>query len=158
MTEKRFEYINASRTKYIGSFFCNDVPLTNDEVVDLLKEKEQLKQKNERYKLLIEIKNEQINNRILTIREFINNCSNEDVKNALQDLFYSEVNEYDLAKENRVLCSENERMTNKLNELAFELLNYDMVSMGKATEISEMCYYDFLKYRKEKGNPMELQL
>lgn len=158
MTEKRFTYLDASRNKYIGSFFCNDVPLTNDEVVDLLNENEQLKQKNERYKRLIEIKNEQINNRILTIREFIDNCSNEVVKNALQDLFYSEVNEYDLAKENRVLCRENERMTNKLNELAFEFLNHDMVSMGKATEMSEMSYHDFLKYRKEKGNPMELQL
>ena len=68
------------------------------------------------------------------------------------------MNEYDLAKENRILCSENERMTNKLNELALEFLNHDMVSMGKATEMSEMSYHDFLKYRKENGNPMELQL
>ena len=36
MTEKRFTYLDASRTKYIGSFFCNGVPLTNVEVVDLL--------------------------------------------------------------------------------------------------------------------------
>ena len=56
------------------------------------------------------------------------------------------------------LKQENQRMTNKLNEIALELLNYDMVTMGKATEISEMCYHDFLKYRKENGNPMELQL
>ena len=62
------------------------------------------------------------------------------------------------ADENEQLKKENQRMTDKLNELALELLNYDMVTMGKATEISEMCYYDFLKYRKDNGNPMELQL
>ena len=60
--------------------------------------------------------------------------------------------------ENEQLKKENQRMTHKLNELALEFLNYDMVTMGKATEISEMCYYDFLKYRKDNGNPMELQL
>lgn len=63
-----------------------------------------------------------------------------------------------LNDENEQLKKENQRMTDKLNELALEFLNYDMVSMGKATEISEMCYYDFLKYRKDNGNPMELQL
>ena len=62
-----------------------------------------------------------------------------------------------LYEENEQLKSENKRLTNKLNETALEFLNYDMVTMGKATEISEMCYYDFLKYRKENGNPMELQ-
>ena len=63
-----------------------------------------------------------------------------------------------LAEENEELKQENRRMTDKLNQLALEFLNYDMVTMGKATEISEMCYSDFLKYRKENGNPMELQL
>ena len=62
-----------------------------------------------------------------------------------------------LEKENEQLKQENQRMTDKLNQLALEFLNYDMVTMGKATEISEMCYYDFLKYRKENGNPMELR-
>ena len=64
----------------------------------------------------------------------------------------------ELHEENEELKQENQRMTDKLNQLALEFLNYDMVTMGKATEISEMCYYDFLKYRKENGNPMELQL
>lgn len=63
----------------------------------------------------------------------------------------------ELSEENRQLRSENKRLTNKLNETALEFLNHDMVTMGKATEISEMCYYDFLKFRKENGNPMELQ-
>ena len=56
------------------------------------------------------------------------------------------------------LFDENQRMTNKLNKLALEFLNHDMVTMGKATEKSEMSYYHFLQYRKEYGNPMELQL
>ena len=43
MTSKRFTYLDASRNKYIGSFFCNEIPLTNHEVVDLLNENEQLK-------------------------------------------------------------------------------------------------------------------
>ena len=63
----------------------------------------------------------------------------------------------DLNYENEQLKSENQRLTDKLNNTALEFLNHDMVSMGKATEISEMCYYDFLKFRKENGNPMELQ-
>lgn len=46
----------------------------------------------------------------------------------------------------------------KLNESAFELLNNEIISMGKAVEISEMSYHDFIVYRAEKGNPMELQL
>lgn len=40
MTENRFTYLDASKNHYIGSFFCNDVPLTNKEVVDLLNENE----------------------------------------------------------------------------------------------------------------------
>ena len=40
MTEKRFTYLDASKNHYIGSFFCNGVPLTNKEVVDLLNENE----------------------------------------------------------------------------------------------------------------------
>ena len=49
MTEKRFTYLNASKNHYIGSFFCNDVPLTNSEVVDLLNDNEQLKSVNMEY-------------------------------------------------------------------------------------------------------------
>ena len=70
---------------------------------DLKDENEQLKRKKERYKLLSEIRDEKINNRILTIKEFIDNCSDDFVKNELEKLFYSEVKEYDLAKENRQL-------------------------------------------------------
>ncbi|MBQ2832375.1 hypothetical protein [Methanobrevibacter sp.] len=76
--------------------------------VRLEKENEQLKKQKARYKRLSEIRNEEINNRILTIKEFIDNCSNEEVKKALEDLFYSEVNEYDLSKKYRKLHEENE--------------------------------------------------
>jgi hypothetical protein len=50
MTEKRFTYLVASKNHYIGSFFCNGVPLTNKEVVDLLNENEQLKKENQKLK------------------------------------------------------------------------------------------------------------
>ena len=79
---------------------------------------------------------------------------NEQLRKDATTLVYSN---QDYRHENEHLKSENKRLTNKLNETALEFLNHDMVTMGKATEISEMCYYDFLKFRKENGNPMELQ-
>lgn len=57
MTEKRFTYLDYSKTRFIGSFFCNDnfgeKPLTNKEVCDLLNENEQLKQELDSYKPII---------------------------------------------------------------------------------------------------------
>lgn len=50
MTGKRFTYLNTSKNHYIGSFFCNGVPLTNKEVVDLLNENEELKQEYQKLK------------------------------------------------------------------------------------------------------------
>lgn len=96
--------------KAVAELFCDELNEQDERIQELEDENERLKQEKERYKRLSEIRNEQINNRILTIREFIDNCSNEDVKNALQDLFYSEVNEYDLAKENRKLAEENDSL------------------------------------------------
>ena len=81
-----------------------------DEVNVLYEENEQLKKQKARYKRLSEIRNEEINNRILTIKEFIDNCSNEKVKKALEDLFYSEVNEYDLSKKYRKLHDKNKKL------------------------------------------------
>lgn len=94
MTEKRFTYLNASRNKYIGSFFCNGEPLTNEEVVDLLnelhEENQALKSDRARYeeecrldvfKELME-ENEQLKQsqtsmlRELLIHRRIANCSN----------------------------------------------------------------------------------
>lgn len=51
---------------------------------------------------------------------------------------------------------ENERLKNKLNAAALELVD-EAISMGKAVEISEMDYHEFLEYRQNKGKPMELQ-
>ena len=60
--------------------------------------------------------------------------------------------------ENAVLRKRVQELETKLNETAFELLDNEIISMGKAVEISEKSYHDFLGYRAEKGNPMELQL
>lgn len=48
MAEKQYTYLNASKCNSIGSFFCNGIILTNEEVVDLLNENEQLKEQNQR--------------------------------------------------------------------------------------------------------------
>ena len=45
--DKHYTYLDYSKTKFIGSFYCNDEfgekPLTNEEIVELLNENEQLK-------------------------------------------------------------------------------------------------------------------
>ena len=54
------------------------------------------------------------------------------------------------------LKEENEQLKNKLNVTALELVD-EAISMGKAVEISEMDYHEFLEYRQKKGKAMELQ-
>ena len=54
------------------------------------------------------------------------------------------------------LNDENQRLTKKLNQTALELVG--VISQGKAVEISEMSYHEFLDYRAKNGKPMELQL
>lgn len=113
MTEnKRFKWEDVYQWE-VGGFLkvMNGLDKKNQQ---LKEENRELKKKNirlnrekERYKRLSEIRDENINNRILSLKEFINNCEDEKVKNALEDLFYSEVKEYDLAKENRKLKKEN---------------------------------------------------
>ena len=99
MTEKRFvDYFDKDHNYIIQDLQNEDeyqVGFVNcDEDVflklvnELAEENKQLKQQKARYKRLSEIRNEEINNRILTIKEFIDNCSNEKVKKALEDLFY----------------------------------------------------------------------
>ena len=68
---------------------------------------------------------------------------------------------YNIYQVVRRLNEQDERileLENKLNQTALEFLNYEIITMGKAVEISEMSYHDFIKYRAEHGNPMELQL
>ena len=55
------------------------------------------------------------------------------------------------------LSEENQRLTEKLNQTALELVD-GVISQGKAVEISEMSYSEFLDYRAKNGKPMELQL
>lgn len=55
------------------------------------------------------------------------------------------------------LNDENKRLIDKLNKTALELVD-ECISQGKATEISEMSYREFLDYRAENGKPMELHL
>lgn len=81
-----------------------------------LTENGQLAKEKERYKRLSEIRREEINNRILTIKEFIENCSDNKVKKILEDLFYSEVKEYDLSAQNRKLLHENEQLKQVVGE------------------------------------------
>ena len=69
--------------------------------------------------------------------------------------YYDEKGLEDLLNEQEERIKE---LENKLNQTALEFLNHAIISMGKAVEISEMSYHDFIKYRAEQGNPMELQL
>ena len=62
----------------------------------------------------------------------------------------------ELSEEIEQLKSENKRLTDKLNKTALELVD-ECVSQGKATEISEMSYREFLDYRAKNGKPMELK-
>ena len=128
--DKRFEWDSA-----LGKVYDYDKPVEDTfesyrewELVDLLneqdvtikeleKENKELKKQKERYKRLSEIRSEEINNRILTIKEFIDDCSDEEIKEVLNDLFYSEVNEYDLSKKYRGLHEENEELKAKVTGL-----------------------------------------
>ena len=132
MTEKRFvDYFDKDHNYIIQDLQNEDeyqVGFVNcDEDVflklvnELAEENKQLKQQKAKYKRLSEIRNEEINNRILTIKEFIDNCSNEKVKKALEDLFYSEVNEYDLSKKYRKLHDKYKKLQLENNGLKYAL-------------------------------------
>ena len=134
MTEKRFtkqevyDGINRyqiNESNFIVEIMDEGIPMHYSTIVNRLneqdktitrleKENEQLRNKKERYKRLSEIRQQQIDNRILTIKEFINNCSDNKVRSTLKELFYSEVNEYDLSSEKRKLLNENEQLKKEL--------------------------------------------
>lgn len=63
----------------------------------------------------------------------------------------------DIADRLNELNDENKRLTDKLNQTALELVD-GVISQGKAVEISEMSYNEFLDYRAKNGKSMELQL
>ena len=115
MTEKRYSHDGVTIIDHLKKDLIyidgKDELLELAEYVDKLQdENEQLKKQKAKYKRLSEIRNEEINNRILTIKEFIDNCSNEKIKKVLEDLFYSEVHEYDLSKKYRKLHDKNKKL------------------------------------------------
>jgi len=121
MTEKRFTW-NSKEVVIDDNVTGNQLEVMDiteiDVLIDLLNElndeNKQLRNEKERYKRLSEIRQQQIDNRILTIKEFIDDCSDNKVRSALKELFYSEVNEYDLSSENRKLLNENEQLKKEL--------------------------------------------
>ena len=92
-----------------------------DDIVDLLnelhEENKQLIREKERYKRLHAIAHEQIDNRILTIQNFIEECSDEKIKKALKKLLCTEVLDYDVSAKNRALIDENEQLKKENEEL-----------------------------------------
>ena len=158
MTEKRFtkqevyDGINRyqiNESNFIVEIMDEGIPMHYSTIVNRLneqdktitrleKENEQLRNKKERYKKLSEIRQQQIDNRILTIKEFINNCSDNKVRSTLKELFYSEVNEYDLSSEKRKLLNENEQLKKEKDyykrELQKELVCQAIVDGRKRNE------------------------
>ena len=148
MTEKRFytdgKYVMQDEGLYV---ICNGEH-DADVVATALNELLEVKREKERYKRLSEIRAENINNRILSLREFINNCEDEKVKNALEDLFYSEVKEYDLAKENRELKELGDYFERKKYEYhnKWNLVHLDNINLRKENEKLKQVYQT-LKHR-----------
>lgn len=95
-----------------------ELDLANRDCDILEEDNEELKRQKERYKRLSEIREKEINNRILTIKEFIDNYSDDyGIKNVLLDLFHSEVKEYDLSKEYMALKKENKQLKQQIGNL-----------------------------------------
>ena len=130
MNEKRFVYYEHKGADYILENPNTDLDfiemlgdcLDEKEIVNrlngLYEENNELKRQKERYKRLSEIREKEINNRILTINEFIDDYSDDyGIKNVLLDLFHSEVKEYDLSKEYMALKKENEQLKQRNTEL-----------------------------------------
>ena len=130
MTEKRFVYYEHKGADYILENPNTDLDfiemlgdcLDEKEIVNrlngLYEENNELKRQKERYKRLSEIREKEINNRILTIKEFIDDYSDDyGIKNVLLDLFHSEVKECDLSKEYMALKKENEQLKSTIAQL-----------------------------------------
>lgn len=69
---KIYTYLDYSKNKYIGSFFCNGVILKNNEVVDILKKQEE---EIQRLKLIINGLNYALKNiRQIDVEIDLNEC------------------------------------------------------------------------------------
>lgn len=124
----------------------------NDELAELIQKYSELEQDWEYIKSLLDAefkKNVQLKKRLEIYKL--------DGLETIGQLILARENIEKLQKKNKQLKSENKRLTDKLNKTALELVD-GVISQGKATEISEMSYREFLDYRAKNGKPMELQL
>lgn len=157
MTQKRFVYYEHKGADYILENPNTDLDfiemlgdcLDEKEIVNrlngLYEENKELEQQKERYKRLSEIREKEINNRILTIKEFIDDYSDDyGIKNVLLDLFYSEVKEYDLSKKYMALKKENEQLRKENDMFSCEL------SVSANKEISRNCRIAELEEENEQ--------
>ena len=170
MTQKRFVYYEHKCADYILENPNTDLDfiemlgdcLDEKEIVnrlnELYEENNELKRQKERYKRLSEIREKEINNRILTIKEFIDDYSDDyGIKNVLLDLFYSEVKEYDLSKKYMALKKENEQLK-QFKEKVFTLIdkeiarNEEAIELGKETgaDSGAMGFYNHMLKRLKK--------
>lgn len=170
MTQKRFVYYEHKGADYILENPNTDLDfiemlgdcLDEKEIVNrlngLYEENKELEQQKERYKRLSEIREKEINNRILTIKEFIDDYSDDyGIKNVLLDLFCSEVKEYDLSKKYMALKKENEQLK-QFKEKVFTLINKEIaqneeaIGWGKETgaDSSAMGFYNHMLKRLKK--------
>lgn len=132
------------------NFKFKDEWLTDKEVVDLLShlndENDQLIREKERYKTLHAIACEQIDNRILTINNFVEECSDDKVKNALKKLLCTEVQAYDISAKNRALMDENEQLKQQNEKLNIDFVNFKMKLIEKL-----QIHYSYAKEQRQKN-------
>ena len=79
----------------------------------------------------------------------------EDVNFAIMKLSNS-VNTYE--RGNKLLKASLDRCREKMNNDAFELYRGGVVSFGRAVELSDMSYHEFMDYCSDKGFGPELSL
>ena len=125
-------------------------------------ETEKLQHSDDEVIMVIDNANKEWKGHILNIVDLLNSLAeeNEQLKQQIkiEKKWQLEKDRYyvDLHKKYDKLEKENERLKEKLNVTALELVD-EAISMGKAVEISEMDYHEFLEYRQKKGKAMELQ-
>jgi len=171
MTEKRFVPIGVEWTDGFIQDHEDDKDLFNvGAVCKLLNAFHEKNQDNEAMIEFLSTENSQIRDEIKTRTQIQHQLEEENVqlkKESYGNLdgletykaLYLDLSEKysNLEADYDELKDENQRLTNKLNNTALELVD-DVISNGKAVEISEMSYSEFLDYRAKNGKPMELQL
>ena len=101
--------------------------------------------------------------RLLTFEEVITVLNNYDefVKELMMEIELLRVENNNLKKfmmDPEGVTDENRRLTDKLNNLALELYYANIISIGKATEIAEMKYMEFVVETAKRGKPVERRL